>query len=902
MRGLNGLSWVWRVGLAFLISGVCLAPLYAQEEPKKEEPKKEEPKKEEPKKEEPKKEEPKKEEPKKEEPKKEEPKKEEPKKEEPKKEEPKKEEPKKEETPIAAPGAGSGAGPTKGSDKIKPFDKVITKEAVTSAGLFYVHRLEDKIFYEIPTSELGKEMLWVTQVEKTGTGYGYGGSPVGDRVVRWEQRDDQILLRDVKYQIRADIDDPIRDAVAASSVEPIIAVFQVMAYGKDKAPVVEVTSLFKTDVPEFSAKRAVRGSGIDSSRTFIEKVKAFPTNIETKVLATFRPGGGGGGPLGPIGPRGGGDSDGAGITAVVHHSMIKLPDEPMRPRREDDRIGFFSVNFQNFGNLAKQEVEEISYITRWRLEKKDPKAEVSEPKKPIVYYIGREVPAKWRPFIKKGVEAWQPAFEKAGFKNAIIAKDAPSPREDPDWDAEDARYSTIRWLPSTIENAMGPHVHDPRTGEILESDILMFHNVLKLARDWYFVQASPNDPRAQTLPLPDDLLGDLLAYVVSHEVGHTLGFPHNMKASSSYAVDQLRNKEFTEKNGVEASIMDYGRFNYVAQPGDNARLIPIIGPYDEFALEWGYREFPEAKTYEQEKAELDKITARQKDNPVLRFGDPNPAEDPSQQTEDLGSDAVAATELGLKNIDRVAEFLVKATCKPGENYDLLRTEYTQLLGQRARELGHVSNMVGGVIRNNQWFPDGTKTYDAVPADRQKAAVAFLNQHAFQVPPVLVNPDILQRLEPTGAADRILGNQRGVLGTLLNGRRVKRIAELALRDPEKAYKPADLINDLHEGIWSELKKNPVDIDLYRRNLQRAYLEQLAGPVENPETDSDMTALARTELIRIIAEIKDVLAKGDANPVTSAAKTHLLDIRMRAEKALDPTGKSRAPGGTLIFMGE
>ena len=880
MLGLNRRDWRLRLlAASFLILGVLHVPARGQEEPKKEEPKKEEPKKEEPKKEEPKKEEP-------------------------KKEEPKKEEPKKDDKPLVAPGAGSGAGQSgPKNDKIKPFDKVILKEAVTSAGLFFVHRLEDKIFYEIPTSELGKEMLWVVQVEKTGTGYGYGGSPVGDRVVRWEQREDQVLLRDVKYQIRADIDDPIRDAVAASSVEPIIAAFQVQAYGKDRAPVVEVTSLFKGDVPEFSAKRAVRGSGIDPSRSFIEKVKAFPTNIETKILATFRPGGGG--PMGPGGPpnRGGGDAEGAGITAVVHHSMIKLPEEPMRPRREDDRVGFFNVEFQNFGNLAKQEVEQLSYITRWRLEKKDPKAEVSEPKKPIVYYIGREVPAKWRPYVKKGIEAWQPAFEKAGFKNAILAKDAPGPREDPDWDAEDARYSVIRWLPSTIENAMGPHVHDPRTGEILEADILMYHNVLKLARDWYFVQASPNDPRAQTLPLPDDLLGDLLAYVVSHEVGHTLGFPHNMKASSSYTVDQLRNKEFTEKNGVEASIMDYGRFNYVAQPGDNARLIPIIGPYDEFAIEWGYKEFPDVKTYDQEKTELDKITARQKDNPILRFGDPNPAEDPSQQTEDLGSDAVAATDLGLKNIDRVAEFLVKATCKPGENYDLLRTEYTQLLAQRGRELGHVANMVGGVVRNNQWFPEGTKLYDAVSTDRQKAAVAFLNQNAFQVPAILVNPDILQRLEPTGAADRILGSQRGLLGSLMNSRRIKRLSELAARDGDKAYKPADLVNDLHEGIWSELKKNPVDIDLYRRNLQRAFLETLAGAVENPETDSDLPGVARAELLRIIAEIKDVLAKGDANPVSPVARVHLLDIQMRAEKALDPSSKSSGagPGGTRIIIG-
>ncbi|MHC5544038.1 zinc-dependent metalloprotease, partial [Singulisphaera rosea] len=326
------------------------------------------------------------------------------------------------------------------------------------------------------------------------------------------------------------------------------------------------------------------------------------------------------------------------VTVRLHHSMVKLPESLMHPRRYDDRVGFFTETFEEYGNIKSHQVEDVQYITRWRLEKKDSSADVSEPKKPIVFYIGREVPEKWRSWVKKGVEAWQGAFEKAGFKNAILAKDAPTPQEDPDWDAEDARYSSIRWLPAKVENAMGPHVHDPRTGEILESDILMYHNVLKLVRDWYFVQASPNDTRAQGLPLPDDLIGELIAYVVSHEVGHTLGFPHNMKASSSYTVDQLRNPVFTKENGVEASIMDYGRFNYVAQPGDGARLIPIIGPYDRFAVEWGYREFKGAKTYEDEKTELDKIVARQLKDATLRFGDPNPAEDPSQQTEDLGPD------------------------------------------------------------------------------------------------------------------------------------------------------------------------------------------------------------------------------------------------------------------------
>ncbi len=805
---------------------------------------------------------------------------------------PEKQETKAEEPKPAGPPASARSRPT---DKTKPYDKVVTPEAKTSAGLFQVHRVDDKILYEIPTSELGKEMLWVTQIEQTQTGYGQAGAPVGDRVVRWEVRGDDVLLRDVQYQIRADVEDPIRNAVKASSVEAIIAVFPIQAYGKDKRPVIDVTSLFTSDLPEFSAKGPLRASGIDSRRTFIEKAKAFPTNIETKILATYRPRGGGAPGGNPFG--GGGEAEGSGVTAVIHHSMIKLPEEPMKPRRKDDRVGFFDVSFQDYGSI-KQEVEEVSYITRWRLEKKDPKAEVSEPKQPIVFYIGREIPAKWRPWVKKGIEAWQPAFEKAGFKNAVIAKEPPTEREDPDWDPEDARYSSVRWLPSTIENAFGPHVHDPRTGEILEADIRVYHNILKLARDWYFVQASPNDPRAQQLPLPDDLLGELLAYVVTHEVGHSLGFPHNMKASSSYTVDELRNAEFTKKYGVEASIMDYGRFNYVAQPGDNARLIPIVGPYDEFAVEWGYREFPDAKTYDQQKAELDKIVARQKDNPKLLFGDPNPAEDPSQQTEDLGSDPIAATELGLKNLDRVAGFLVKATAKPGENYDLLRNMYQQVLNQRNRELGHVVNVVGGFVRKNFWFPEATRVYNPVPGEQQKKAVAFLLANGFQVPKALVEADIVNRLEATGTADRILSSQQGLLRSLLSDGRLKRMTEQSNREPEGAYKPADLMKDLTEGLLAELKASPIDVSLYRRNLQRAYVNQLARAVESPSADSDLPALARGTLEAIGKEIKAIF---DANKeVSPVARLHLEDLKTRVEHALDaiPSGSGGASEPIVI----
>ncbi|HEX8999530.1 MAG TPA: DUF5117 domain-containing protein, partial [Blastocatellia bacterium] len=427
----------------------------------------------------------------------------------------------------AATGQERPAFPAAGREpEIKPYDRVITKDAKSDAGVFTVHRIKDKVFYEIPKSELGKEFLWVSQIARTTLGVGYGGQALGNRVVKWERMNNRVLLRNISYSVVADADKPIAKAVQASNNDAIIRSFYIEALGKNDSVVLDVTSLFTTEIIEFNAKSRLRARVFDASRSYLERVVSFPTNIEVEATHTFsNPPEATAGAAGPPNPFLGAGMGSGSASVVMHYSMVKLPENPMMPREFDERVGYFSIRKTDYGKDEHRSPQR-TYITRWRLEKKDPNAELSEPIKPIVYYVDPATPTKWVKYIKQGIEDWQPAFEAAGFKKAILAGEAP--KNDPEWSAEDARYSVIRWLPSTIENASGPHVHDPRTGEILESDIQFYHNVMNLARDWYFTQVGPLDPRTNKLPLPDDLMGELIRYVVAHEVGHTLGFQHNM--------------------------------------------------------------------------------------------------------------------------------------------------------------------------------------------------------------------------------------------------------------------------------------------------------------------------------------------------------------------------------------
>jgi hypothetical protein len=804
--------------------------------------------------------------------------------------------------PPAQTGGAQGAAARRAP---RPYAQVITDKAVTDVGMLTVHKVEERWFLEVPDSLVGRDQLLVTRLAGVPAGVGgflSAGTSVNERLVRFERVSDRLLLRSLATDAYADDSLAIAVSVRLNNVGPVLAAFPIAAFGRDSASyVLDVTDFFSGDTPALSGltaaqRRTYQVRRLDPARSSVDAIRSYPMNVEVHQTQTFDAG---------APPA---DADAATLTLGLRQSLVLLPKEPMRPRFADDRIGFFTVERINYG-LDEQKAASETFIRRWRLEPKDPAAyargELVEPVKPIIYYLDPATPAKWRPYVRAGVNAWAKVFERAGFRNAVQAKDPPTRAEDPEWDAEDIRYSVVRWTASTVRNAVGPSTSDPRTGEIIESDITWYHNHMRSYRNRLLIETGAANPAVRTLEIPEEVMGETMTQVITHEVGHALGLPHNMIASASFPTDSLRSRSFTSRYGVSGTIMDYARQNYVAQPGDGLApkdFIRRLGPFDDFVIEWGYRVLPEAATPAAERPMLERMLRNSTGMFAYRYLPQNlVGTDPRAQTEDLGDDPVRSTAYALANLRRVVPELVNWTTRPGEDYTDLAEIHGELLGMWGTYMGHVTNLVGGMQVDAKVSDQSGPVWQVVPVARQRAALRFLTSQVFETPAWLVPPTILSRIGPTASGAGVLATrQAAVLTSLTQAARLDRMSQASTLQPGVGYEVAGFLSELTTAVVGSGAP-----DANRRLLHRVYLERLQalsdppapasaaagpggqggagfGPPPVNVRRSDISAAARAQL-RAVQTTARANAAAATGPMVRA---HWLDIADRSQAILDP----------------
>ena len=795
----------------------------------------------------------------------------------------------------------------------RPFKELITPKAISKPGMFIVHKVDEKYYFEIPLAMLGKEMLAITRYVRTPTSGGYGGELLNRQLIRFERGTEQKVFLRAKavVNVSSDTSAPIYKAVLNSNVDPIAAAFEIKSIRKDTSLLIDVSDYFASDAQiigfSSNAKSRYRLGGLQSDRSFVQSIRTYPINIEIKTVKTYAvspP------PMGSPSPNAppavtlpGGAASGF-ATIELNTSIIQLPEQPMKKRLFDPRVGYFSTGYTVY-NEEGQRTEDPTFAVRWRLEPKNEadaekqrKGELIEPAKPIVYYIDPATPKKWRPFLIQGVNDWQVAFEQAGWKNAIRAEEFPE--SDSTMSLEDARFSAIRYFASPIENAYGPNVNDPRTGEILESHIGWYHNVMKLLNKWYRTQAGAVDPKARPNEFDDALMGQLIRFVSSHEVGHTIGLRHNFGASNATPVEKLRDKEFIKANGHTSSIMDYARFNYVAQPEDSVTdLFPRIGDYDKWAVEWGYKPIYNTQDEKADQAILNQwFKTKAYPNRRLWFLTEINPYDPRAQNEDLGDNAMLASEYGIKNLKRILPNLPEWTKQEAKDYRMLKEAYESVVDQFRRYLGHVTKYIGGIAETPKTYDQNSAIYEPTPAALQRDAVRFLSKQIFTTPTWIIQKDILNKIQPGQGMENIRALQEPVINGLFNEDRFQRI-ETATTTPG-SYQVTDLLRDLQNSVWSDLAGSG-EIDVYRRNLQKIYVERLIQMIVTPAGPSNSISVFGTTIPgRMDPKKNDVLSlvRGHlknlrSQLITSASRRnnsitrmHLDDLSDRIQKVLDP----------------
>lgn len=803
--------------------------------------------------------------------------------------------------PVAACSRGPADPPSpRGGGDSAPVDDFAsaTEGAELDDGLFNVYYDDGEVRFEIPDSLLDRDMLLISRVAGVQSGMGGflpAGAAVNRQMVRFERSDDRILLR--KYSGEAVADDTlaIAQAVATNYFAPILAAFEIEARGPGgTSSLVEVTDFYEGDTPAISGlspaqRRQYQVRRLDPARSYIGRVRSFPLNVNVRHTLTYDAG---------APPS---DEQANTVSMEMNQSLVLLPAEPMQPRYADARVGYFSIDRVNYG-LDEQKAATETFIRRWRLEPSDPVAyargEVVEPVTPITWYIDPATPEQWREAVRQGVLNWNPAFETAGFRNAVRVLDPPSPDVDPEWDPEDVRYSVVRWSASLTRNAQGPSTSDPRSGEIIESDIVWYHNHMRSYRNWMMVQTGAANPGARSLPIDESLMSEAMEQVITHEIGHAIGLPHNMVASSAFPTDSLRSQSFASRMGVAPTIMDYARQNYIAQPEDGLRpedFLRRIGPYDHYSVNWGYRVIPGANSADDERDTLDEWIVERADDRMYKYLPQGGlgVSDPRSQTEDMGDDPVRSSSYGMDNLRRIVPNLVDWTTRPGEDYTDLAEVYGEALGQWNRYVGHVLTVVAGVHVDLKTADESGVVYDALPRERQKEAMAWLEREVFNAPVWLNDPAILDRIGPSEGGLRTLqSRQAGILNRLLDPRRMDMLAELEATHPDDPYPLVEFLDDVRSAVWGDLSEVSA-IDGYRRALQRAYLERVQTimteqPTGNPfqgaapqMARSDIRPLLRAQLVALKADVEGA-ERRIRHRVSDA---HLADVIVRIDTILD-----------------
>ncbi len=737
----------------------------------------------------------------------------------------------------------------------------LTKDMNMSKGIINSYTKNNKLLFEIPNEILEKDILVVTRLAQVPSGYSpyiNAGSKTSEQVISFYKKNNRLDIRQLSYNNIADPDDPISESVVENNFSPILASFEIKNNDKSSF-LIDVSEYFLKDSPGFNiinsrVKDQYKIGGVDRKRSSIDSARSFPENIEILATLTFntnKP------------PR---INRTKTFSFQVNHSFILLPDEKMKIRHFDHRVGWFTVNKIDYSSNALKS-DSFKLIRRWRLEPNNEEAysrgELVEPKKKIIYYLDPATPKKWRPYFIKGIEDWNSVFEKAGFKNAIVAKNPPTKDEDPDFSPEDIRYSTVRYVASETRNATGPSVSDPRTGEILESDIIWYHNHLRSYRNRYLLETGAANPSARTLETPEKEIGEMMRRVISHEIGHALGLPHNMKASSAYPVDSLRSGDFTQKMGIATTIMDYARYNYIAQPGDkNIRFIRQLGPYDDYSIEWGYRHFP-GKSVDEEKEILSKFVDQKSLNPIYMFG--SSWGDPNSQTENIGDDPVKASYYGIKNLKIVAKNLTKWTYAPNKDYADLEELYGELLGVYRRYIFHVIGMIGGVnqtlINTNQ---GGTYTYKNVDKQDQIRALNFLDTELWKTPIWLLDKEIISQINNSDGLYKIEAMHERSINSLLSNYRLNRMLSSDNSIVGEGLNYNELFDLLYESIFDKI--NPTN--QIERNLQISFTKKIISLIE----EKDLKDALKSKALSMKEEINKLSNKKSRSSSNNTLKNH------------------------------